>query len=177
MARFQWTRRHRVLVGTLAALIVAFLVFTLVLFVRPATNAPERVDAIVVLGGSGDRVQKGLTLARDGYAPVLVVSNTWPNPCPKAPAGVQVICFTPNPASTRGEARAVARLAAVHHWQRLLLIPSVPQTTRARIRFARCFHGVLLFDPASPGGLGQWLLNVPYEWAALTKALIFQRGC
>jgi len=68
-------------------------------------------------------------------------------------------------------------LAAVHHWHRLLLVESVPQTTRARIRFARCFHGVLLFDPVSPGGAEQWLLNVPYEWAALTKALIFQRGC
>jgi hypothetical protein len=57
------------------------------------------------------------------------------------------------------------------------VVPSIPQTTRARIRFDRCYRGTLLFDPASPGGVGEWIRNVVYEWGALAKALTLQRGC
>jgi hypothetical protein len=31
--------------------------------------------------------------------------------------------------------------------------------------------------PADPGGLLNWVYTVVYEWGALPKALIFQRGC
>lgn len=165
------------LLGIVAVLVVAFVVATLVLFVRPSTDAPRRVDAVVVLGGSGDRVAKGLTLARAGYAPVLVVSDHDQAPCPASWPGVRVLCFDPDPASTQGEAEDVARLAARHHWESLLVVPSVPQTTRARIRFDRCYHGTVLFDPSSPGGVGEWLYNLAYEWGALTKAMVWQRSC
>ncbi len=177
MARAGRLRRHRVLIGVLVVLVVAFLALTAVLFVWPATNAPRRVDAIVVLGGSGDRIAKGLALARDGYAPFLVISDHDEAPCPKGPPGVRVICFNPNPASTQGEAEAVARMATDHRWDSLIVVSSIPQTTRARIRFDRCFNGSLLFVPTSPGGLSQWLYGVVYEWGALAKALTIQRGC
>jgi uncharacterized SAM-binding protein YcdF (DUF218 family) len=90
---------------------------------------------------------------------------------------VSIICFIPHPLTTQGEARAVARLARTHNWRQIILVPGIPQTTRARIRFDRCYHGTLLFDPASPGGLGEWIHNVIYEWGALIKALALQRGC
>jgi uncharacterized SAM-binding protein YcdF (DUF218 family) len=176
--RRRWRRNVFV---TLGVLITSCLVLTAILFVWPATNAPRRSDAIVVLNGSGPRLQKGFALARAGYAPYLVISilsRADGGQCPTAsPAGVSIICFAPNPSTTQGEARAVAVMARTHDWHQLIVIPAVPQTTRARLRFDRCYHGTLLFDPASPGGFGAWIHNVVYEWGALTKALILQRGC
>jgi uncharacterized SAM-binding protein YcdF (DUF218 family) len=173
------TRRRNISIA-LGALITAFLVLTALLFAWPATNSPRRSDAIVVLGGSGFRLQKGLALAEAGYAPYLVISvppHADAEQCPPAPPRVTIICFVPNPATTQGEARAATRLARTHHWNQLIVIPGIPQTTRARIRFNRCYHGTLLFDPASPGGVGAWISNFIYEWGALPKALLLQRGC
>jgi len=160
-------------------LVIAFLVLTILLFVSPSTDTPRRVNAIVVLGGTpwAARWQRAVSLARDGYAPFLVRSDSQWTSCPKGPDRVTVICFKPEPATTQGEALDVARLAARHHWGRLLVVTSVPQVTRARIRFDRCYHGTVLFNAVSEGGLEQWMYNLAYEWAALGKALVLQRGC
>ena len=158
-------------------IVVVILLLTAVLFVWPSTSGPRRSNAIVVLGGSGLRVQKGLALARAGYAPNLVISITPLVPCPRPPNQVKVICFVPDPLTTQGEARAVAKLAHEHHWRQMIVVSSVPQTTRARIRLDRCYHGALLFDPVGPGGLGAWMYGIVYEWGALAKALTLQRGC
>jgi uncharacterized SAM-binding protein YcdF (DUF218 family) len=171
-------RRHfRVALGFFVLLVVAS---SAVLFMFPSTDRPRQSDAIVVLGGSGPRTQKGLALARAGYAPYLVVSinaGAYRTQCPRGSSGVTVICFTPDPLTTQGEARAIAKLAQEKAWHQVIVVPSTPETTRARIRFKRCFHGTLLFDPASPGGLGAWVYNVIYEWGALAKALTIQPGC
>jgi uncharacterized SAM-binding protein YcdF (DUF218 family) len=180
MMRFWRAHRLWVVIGSVVmVIVVAFVVLTSVLFIRPATNTPQRVDAIVVLDGNpwSARWQKGVDLAREGYAPVLVQSNVPWTPCPHGPPRVEVICFYPSPASTRGEAIAVARLATQHHWHRLLIVTNVPQVTRARIRVDRCYHGVTLFEAVNPEGVGSWLHNLVYEWGALGKALILQRSC
>jgi uncharacterized SAM-binding protein YcdF (DUF218 family) len=170
-------RGRRIIFLVIAALLALFLILTAVLFVWPATNAPRRSDAIVVLGGSGPRIQKGVALARAGYAPDLVISGPDASSCHWAIHNVKVICFQPNPPTTQGEARAVAALAKEHNWHQIIVVSGIPQTTRARIRFNRCTDRTLLFDPASPGGLGEWIHNVLYEWGALIKALTLQRGC
>jgi len=171
--------RHRLRRSLIALglLIVVFLALTAALFVFPSTNAPRRSDAIVVLGGSGPRLQKGLDLAHAGYAPYLVLSGYSRSTCPTPPRGVKVICFLPHPDTTQGEAREVAKLARIHAWHQIIAVPGTPQTTRARIRLERCYSGTLLFDPASPGGFREWFDHVMYEWGALVKALTLQRGC
>src|ERR1035437_7083699 len=68
-------RRRLALAGVAVLVVVAILALTATLFVWPSTNVPRRSDAIVVLGGSGLRVQKGVALAHAGYAPNLVVSD------------------------------------------------------------------------------------------------------
>ena len=56
-------------------LVVIFAVATGRLFVWPAQGMPARVDAIVVLGGPGDRLGQGLELAHQDRAPVLAISE------------------------------------------------------------------------------------------------------
>jgi hypothetical protein len=172
-------RKRHPFLWAVGVLVVVFLILSSIFYVWPATNTPQRVDAIVVLGGtpSEARWQRGLALARAGFAPVLVQSdNPW-TPCPRGPAEVKVICFDPEPSTTQGEAVDIARLARDHHWHRLLIVTDIPQVTRARIRIERCFTGTLLFNAVSPGSIEQWLYGVVYEWGALAKALTLQRAC
>ncbi len=161
-----------------AVVVVAFLVLSAVLFVWPRTDAPRKVDAIVVLGGGGnDRVTKGLKLASEGYAPTLLISTPYPSACRYRIPRISVICFQPSPETTQGEARYVANLASERHWRQIIVVSGTAQTLRARLRFDRCYHGTALFDPAgSPDVIG-WVHDVLYEWGALAKALTTQRGC
>ena len=153
--------------------VVAFLVLSAVLFVWPRTNAPRKVDVIVVLAGASDRVAKGLKLAAVGYAPTLLISTTDSSACQHKIPGVSVICFRPSPETTQGEARYVAKLASRNHWHQILVVSGTAQTIRARLRFDRCYHGAALFDPVGSVSVKEIL----YEWGALAKALTFQRGC
>jgi len=157
--------------------VVVILAMSAALFVRPRTDKPRRSNAIVVLQGSGPRISKGLALARAGYAPYLVISDPSRSPCPATPRGVKAICFVPVPLTTQGEARATARLARHYRWHQIIVVSGTPQTTRARVLFQRCYHGTLLFDPASPQTVGDWIHNVLHEWGALPKALALDRAC
>jgi uncharacterized SAM-binding protein YcdF (DUF218 family) len=173
-------RKRRALKSSLVVsvvVIVVFLLLSAVLFVWPRTDAPRKSDAIVVLGGADDRVAKGLKLAMEGYAPTLLISTPYPSACRYDVPGVSVICFAPSPETTEGEAHYVAKLAAERHWRQIIVVSGTAQTLRARIRFDRCYSGTALFDPAGSGGVISWIHNVAYEWGALSKALILQRGC
>lgn len=172
-------RRVRAAALVVAVLIVAMVVASVVLFIEPATNAPARSDAVIVLAGgnNGARIAKGVALVRAGYAPRLYVSAPGYQDCPRSLPSVSITCFNPVPTTTQGEARFATRLAQQHHWHRIIVVSGTQQVTRARIRFDRCYHGSILMIPADPGGLLSWVYTVVYEWGALPKALIFQRGC
>ena len=97
---------------------------------------PARVSAIVMLAGPGDRLPVALQLAREHRAPVLVVSRGsqgYGGPCPPPVPGVKLICFDPDPGTTRGEAEALGRLAKQFHWSSVVLVTTSFQDTRARI--------------------------------------------
>jgi DUF218 domain len=172
-------RRVRAAALGVAVLIIAVAVASVVLFIEPATNAPARSDAVVVLAGANNvgRIAKGIELVRAGYAPRLFVSAPGFADCPKSLPSVPVTCFNPNPTTTQGEARYASALADRHRWHQIIVVSGTQQVTRARIRFDRCYHGTVLMVPAEPGGLGSWVASVIYEWGALAKALIWQRGC
>lgn len=158
--------------------LVLFLAATARLFIWPATDPPTHVNAIVALGGNPFhlRVHKAMELAADGYAPVVVVSTSEGERCPKARPRVEIICFHPNPIDTRGEAEYSARLAARNGWKRLIVIPQRTQTTRARMLFKRCTNIKLYFIPvADPAD--HFLGDIVYEWGALLKALVLERSC
>jgi hypothetical protein len=172
------SRRRRVLAAA-AALVAAVVLVSARLFVWPAEGVPAQVSAIVMLAGPGDRLPVALRLAREHRASMLVVSQGWQGyggPCPAPVPGVRLICFDPDPGNTRGEAQFVGRLAQRYHWRSLVLVTIREQDTRARVRMERCFSGSIYVVTASLP-----LSNVPYqvayEWGALFKSLVLQRGC
>jgi hypothetical protein len=161
------------------ALVTAFLLVTVRLFVWPAQGMPPRVSAIVMLAGPGNRMPVALQLAREHRAPVLVVSRGWQGyggQCPPPTPGVRLICFDPDPGDTRGEAEAVGRLAKQYHWSSVVLVTTRSQDTRARIMIKRCFGGST-YVVAAPLPLGSWPYQIAYGWGALVKALVLYRAC
>jgi DUF218 domain len=181
-ARRRWPGRwRRFLLAAAALVLAAFGVATARLFVWPPHGMPARVDAIVMLNGPGNRLDTALKLAWEHRAPVVVVSQSSPfwghsSVCaPKIP-GVRVVCFDPNPATTRGEAEFAARLARRDHWHSIALVTTAPQDTRARLRMRRCFAGHVYVVNA-PLTSYEWPAEVVYEWAATIKALVLQPGC
>ena len=169
-------RRRRIAGWSFLAFLVVFGVATVPLFLFPSRNAPRHVDAIIVLGGAGDRVGEGLKLAREGYASTLLLSRDEPQYCDWRVPNVDVQCFRPEPFTTQGEARYVAATAKLHGWKSVIVVTTPDQTSRARLRIKRC-TGVAVAYVTTPLGLSAWPRAIAYEWAALAKALVLQRSC
>jgi uncharacterized SAM-binding protein YcdF (DUF218 family) len=154
------------------------------LFVWPPRHDAVRADAAVVLAGArGPRLAKGMELVHDGVAPVLVVSDGWSATWPEANrlcAGrrtpVPVVCFHPEPYSTRGEAEAFARMAEQRGWQSVVVVSSRYHLLRARMLFERCYDGTV-DTAASKGSLLGRVLAAPIETLKLGAALLVRRGC
>jgi uncharacterized SAM-binding protein YcdF (DUF218 family) len=179
------SKRVRILAGVVAVLLVVFCIMTTVLFVYPDLNTPQRSNAIVVLGGHVvPAFDKGVALAKAGYAPNLVLSlQTWQTCGPyqkllaQPLSKVDVSCFTANPQTTQGEARSIEQLAKQRNWKRIIVVVPTTQASRARLRIGRCYPGQVLEVAYSPQGVGEWLLQFAYEWGALAKALVLQPTC
>jgi uncharacterized SAM-binding protein YcdF (DUF218 family) len=153
------------------------------LFVWPdLPRVPAHVDAIVELGGPGElgRDEVAERLAREGRASFLVQSTVaaeaGTHRCLVAPTGVTVLCFSADPATTRGEAEAIARLARKHDWRSVVLITTPDQAWRAYLRVRRCFDGQVYVATAHLP-LHEWFRQIPYQWAAMVKAEFLQRAC
>ena len=174
----------RRLVLLVVLVLVAGWVAVVVRFVlRPVQDGPRHADAVVVLAGDHLRLGKALELMTRRVAPTLVISDGlapgWREAnrlCRRGAGGFRVLCFRPDPYSTRGEARAVARLATLHRWRSVLVVTSTYHVTRARLLFERCFRGRVAVVGASysvehlPG-------VVASEWAKLVYALTVARDC
>ncbi len=179
-----WPIRRRLwrsVAMTVAVMLIVFCTASADLFVWPAEGMPAHVDAIVVLGGPGNRLDKGLQLAHQGRAPFLVVSaGVWPEPAPSLCALhdkiLTVICFQPEPGTTQGEAEFIGRLARRYEWKSVVLVTTPDQDTRARLRFARCFAGGL-YVVTTPLPASAWPHQIAYQWAATFKALVLNPSC
>jgi hypothetical protein len=142
---------------------------------------PAHVDAIVMLDGTGDRLDTALDLAWAHRASTIVISRGskyWGHGsvcAPKIPQ-VRVICFDPNPPTTRGEAEFAGRLAARYHWRSIVVVAISAQDIVARIRVSRCFSGKIY---VVNGSLRRRDLpyEVAYYWGATIEALLLQRSC
>jgi len=162
-------------VTTLVVLGLALVALNLRLFVFPAASTPAHADAVVVLaGGDGERLDKGLALVRDGLAPNLVVSTPPDRLCTNH-YEFEVYCFLPDPDDTRGEAEAVGRIATREGWHTLVLVTSEYHATRARLLLQRCFDGTVDVSTAHSGKNPISLLwAIGHEWGGLIESALHQ---
>ncbi|MGX1804460.1 YdcF family protein [Nocardia sp. NPDC055321] len=156
-------------------------------YVRPQVDPLRHADAIVVLGGEGiDRYAYGIELARRGYAATVLFSNPYGpdtaldevrEPCRTPPAGVALECFAPDPPTTLGEGRALARIARERGWRTVIVVTMRPHLSRARYILARCFPGELIMAPSpleiSPA---YWAWSYVYQTVGYARAFL-TRGC
>lgn len=160
------------------ALVVAWLVACLILFAAPAVDQPEHADAVVVLAPPlpTGRLAYAESLMAEGYADTLVIS------VPKDSTGVapthlceedhpyEIVCFTPDPITTRGEARALQPLAEEKGWQTINVVTNDFHVTRARIILKRCYAGDLnMLAARQDTSLVVWAYRFAYETAAFAK--------
>jgi uncharacterized SAM-binding protein YcdF (DUF218 family) len=104
---------------------------------------------VVALDGDRPRrVRAAVALMASGVAPVLVVvraESSAPELLAADELPFEVLSFVPDPSSTRGEARAVARLAREHGWHRLVVVTSGYHVPRTRLIFRRAIpEGVMV---------------------------------
>jgi hypothetical protein len=175
--------RHRswraVWIGV-TVVVVALAAITARVFVWPdLPPLPVAADAIIELAGPNPdgRDQVALDLARQHRA-ALLIQSTGPGDvrCLPQPPGVTVECFTPDPDTTRGEARWIGQAAAERHWTSVILVTTPDQAWRAHLRVSRCFSGAI-FVSTAPLPAPQWLVQIPYQWTASIKALTVERAC
>jgi hypothetical protein len=119
-------------------------------------------------------------LGREHFAPTIVLSLVPGDGCARALPQVptaHLLCFRANPLTTQGEGRAIAHLAALHHWHRVIVVMPTTQASRARLRVGRCYAGQVLEVGVTPPGFWAWVRGIVYEWPSLIKALVLQPTC
>jgi uncharacterized SAM-binding protein YcdF (DUF218 family) len=181
-------RRRRSILRLIALaclLLIAAGIGGLPVYVRPQIDRLRHADAIFILGGYGnDRYSYGLELAMQGWASNVVVSNPRGNDdpwltdyCATRYAGLALKCFSPDPPTTKGEGRELAKLAAQHGWQTVIVVTFPPHLSRARFILERCFDGDLVMV-ASPDRLSapKWAFEYLYQTAGYARAVV-QPGC
>lgn len=177
----------RLAVGAVVALVLV-VVAGLPVYVLPATDpVPERADAVLVLGPpTRERTELGRDLVEEGVADTLLIS-VWASELDAPPEssdvvacdepGIRVICFTADPGTTQGEARALADYARDDGWDSVVVITQTPHITRARLLLERCWGGrVMMVSSGEPHDLGDWIYEYVYQTGAFAKVLVDQ-GC
>jgi uncharacterized SAM-binding protein YcdF (DUF218 family) len=162
--------------------LLAYIAVVVVLFVVPHGDKPVHASAVYVLSGSSKRLPVGLRLVRQGYAPLLVVSRTTPDPSALEQQAcghrldVRILCVTAKPYSTVGEAELLARLAAARGWKSVDVVTSSYHVLRARMLLRRCYHGRLRVVGA-PNNVELLPLNAALESVKLLYHELTHRGC
>lgn len=166
-----------------AGLFSALLIWLLVaanLFYYPQTREPGRADAVVVLAGAAsERFPVGRELQDAGLAPQLVLSTT-DTPGNRSTdlycdyySSPTLTCFLPEPLTTRGEARAIARLAADNGWDELIVVTSRYHLLRAETNISQCSTAKLTMVGSDPKlSLTQWVGRFIEETGGLAAAVL-----
>lgn len=181
------TRIRRTIVAALAVLLLAA-VAGLPVYVFPHVDpVPESADAIVVLGpATRARTDLARDLAAQGVSDTLLIS-VWAADAAAHPderdveacnePNLRVFCFTAEPATTQGEARALESYAEKYGWTRVVVITQTPHITRARMLLERCWGGRLLMrSSGEPHDWTEYLYEYAYQTGGFAKAAL-NPGC
>lgn len=133
-------RRSALFAVTLVAVVLGAAVFIRP-FLSPQSEPPLADGPVVALGGSPDRVAAAVAIVeQSGAERVLILSH--PPQEERAPGGrctePGVRCVYPHPASTWGEAQAIARLAAEEGWPGVTVVTDDFHLARSGSLFRRC---------------------------------------
>lgn len=170
-----------------AAGLLLWLTACVCLFVAPRTDLPKRADVLFVLAPQGDRTQYAKQLMDQGIAETLALSvpqgrDDHDSLCNQNNA-YRIVCFDPDPVTTRGEARALQRLAEEHGWQSANVLTAQFHVSRARILLQRCYNGniaIIAFPTPMPllefpnVAEPSWMYHFLYESAAFVKVALEQ---
>lgn len=177
-------RLRRLALLVVAVPLAVWVGLDLYLFALPSLDRPQHAAAVIVLAGDRTpRLDRGLALIRAGVSRTLVISDGrdpfWPAAnrlCAHGGAGFRVVCFRPEPYSTRGEARGFARLARENGWRDVVVVTSTFHVTRARMLFRRCLDGRVQ-GVGAHASLHRSLFNYVTEPAKLLVQVVLERGC
>ncbi len=126
----------------------------------PPSHAQPLGDALVVhAGGRGERLNSALALMDNGAAPVMVIMNgndpLWPDAfalCNRSNPYI-VLCPTPQPDNTVGEASTLGDLIAEQNWRTVVVVTSDYHLRRTMILDGRCAGDADLRGVAAPADI------------------------
>lgn len=173
-------RLRRIGVAALGGLVV-WVLLGLHFFVFPSVGAlPEHADVVLVLGPPVpervDVAERLLDEHRVDTALVSVPGGQWQWHVQGLCARSDVICFAPDPSTTRGEARELRAEATAHGWTSAIVTTMPAHISRARTIVSRCFGGSLTMAPDAEQPFRGWAYQYLYQTAATVKAWLLQ-GC
>ncbi|MFC7400975.1 YdcF family protein [Citricoccus sp. GCM10030269] len=179
-SRPRW--RRWVLRG-LGLVIVVFLGIGAVLgwlTVNPRVNSVSHVDALLVLATQPGAHDEARRLAQDGVTDLLIVSTPQQGEaslCRNPPAGVAVECFSPEPATTQGEAIGGTEIARAHGVHSLGVLTFDHHIERSRLLVDRCWDNDLhMYEFQPVRGKRGYVYDFVYAMAAYGKTFLTP-GC
>lgn len=179
-------RSGRLILWALLIVLAGWLLLMLRWLVFPSAlssaNTIQDVDAVYVLGeATPERLAKGIAMIETGASDQLVVTVTASNRlhafC-SAEQDFEVHCISPQPETTRGEARRWTQLAGAKQWDSVAIVTMRPHATRTSWYFQRCFTGriAVIDDEVLSLTPLQWAEQFVYETGAMAK-FAMSRGC
>jgi uncharacterized SAM-binding protein YcdF (DUF218 family) len=154
-----------------------WLVFAFQLFVNVDPLSIHRTDAVIMLGGSAsERLPVAQQMQRDYGVPVLVLSHTDTPGNIAADAACNsaafpsstLLCFRPDEFDTRGEARAIGRIAEANGWKSITVVTSSYHVSRAQRLMEQCTSAEVQMVNSHPKlSWAQWLRRFVIETGGL----------
>lgn len=182
----RFTRRRRWRRWTLRGAAVVVLAFLAVgailgwLTVNPRVNSAPHVDALLVLSTKDGAHEEAYRLAEAGVTDLLIVSapgGAADRLCRDVPAGVEAVCFAPDPVTTQGEAMGGTAIAREHGAQSLGVLTFDHHIERSRLLVERCWDGpVHMYEFQPVRGTRGYAYDFVYAMAAYGKAFLTP-GC
>jgi uncharacterized SAM-binding protein YcdF (DUF218 family) len=161
-----------------------------------ASDSPEQVDAILVLGGDfyGPRVLRGAELGRQGFAPRVLITGPPYNDRPESELAIEFLVKNGYPRnlfvslphqakSTIDEAIALAPQLARLNVKKAILVTRASHTRRAKIVFGLFCPGIHFYSVAAQDNLFKaeaWWSNSEsnslffLEWSKIVATILLE---